>query len=72
MVAPAVAASVNVTLLPESSRRVGTAWPGAISKAESGGGKGIKERFAGESFHHLDAALHNRLKLFESTNEEPN
>src|SRR4249919_80924 len=30
---------VNVTLLAESSRRVGTAWPAAASKEECGGGK---------------------------------
>jgi hypothetical protein len=31
--------SFNITLLAESSRRVGTAWPGAVSKAEYGDGK---------------------------------
>ena len=29
----------QITLLAESTRRVGTAWPAAVSKAECGGGK---------------------------------
>jgi hypothetical protein len=38
-VAPAVAVSVNSTLLPESTRRVGTAWPEAGSNGDCGIGK---------------------------------
>ena len=61
-VAPAAAVSVNVTLLAESTRRVGTAWPGAGSKrasAAQGQVRGNRENFA--------AALHNSLNLLVST-----
>ena len=38
-VAPAAVVSVNATLLPESTRRVGTAWPEAGSNGDCGIGK---------------------------------
>jgi len=37
--APSVAVSVNSTLLAESTRRVGTAWPDAGSNGDCGIGK---------------------------------
>jgi hypothetical protein len=60
-----VSVVVNVTLLAESSRRVGTAWPAAVSKDECGGGKAqrkIRVRLRNDP----NAALHNKLKLHES------
>ena len=44
--APAATASVNVTLLAESSRRVGTAWPVAGFKGECGARQGGAKDFA--------------------------
>ena len=62
--AAAVAMSVNVTLLAESARRVGTAWPAAVCREDCGAGKAARKiRAAEESVH---GALHNRLKLLES------
>jgi hypothetical protein len=59
-------ASVNVTLLPESSRRVGTAWPGAGCKAECGIRKAALEESGRCESQTIDAALHNSLNLLES------
>ena len=57
--------SVNVTLLAESSRRVGTAWPGDRCNGCAGdGNRGVKDLRANDSTH---AALHNRLNLLESS-----
>jgi hypothetical protein len=64
-VAPAAAVSVNVSLLAESARRVGTAWPAAVFREECGDGKAA-QRFAADSIKCAVAALHNRLKLLES------
>jgi hypothetical protein len=61
----AATASVNVTLLAESSRRVGTAWPGAVCKGECGAGKAAVKDSRCES-QTIDAALHNSLNLLES------
>jgi len=63
--AAASAVSVNVTLLAESTRRVGTAWPAAVSKEECGGGK-AKRKIRVRLRNDPNAALHNRLKLLES------
>src|SRR3954447_3858466 len=41
--APASAVSVNSTLLAESTRRVGTAWPAAAHKPESGRSKAVRK-----------------------------
>src|SRR5205085_4738988 len=49
---------VKLTLLAESSRRVGTAWPGAGSKAESGVSKArrkIRVRAAGNHLNLLES-----------------
>ena len=61
----AATASVNVTLLAESSRRVGTAWPRAVSKGECGAGKAVLKDSRCES-QTIDAALHNSLNLLKS------
>ena len=42
-VAPAAAVSVNVSILAESARRVGTAWPAAVSREECGDGKAARK-----------------------------
>jgi hypothetical protein len=63
--APATSVSVTITLLAESARRVGTAWPGAVSKEECGGGKAAR-KIRRDSVTNARAALHNRLKLLES------
>ena len=44
--APAAVVSVNITLLAESSRRVGTAWPGAGSNGWIAAAARRRERFA--------------------------
>jgi len=64
-----VSVSVKVTLLAESSRRVGTAWPAAGSKEDCGRGKAqrkIRARLRNDPY----AAPHNRLKLLESAVRE--
>src|SRR5438270_1143456 len=43
MSAPAAVTSVNLTLLAESARCVGTPWPGAASKEDCGGGKAARK-----------------------------
>src|SRR5215472_2365216 len=64
--APAAITSVNVTLLPESSRRVGTAWPGAGCNGCFRVDNRCRERFAFRLSNGSNAALHNSLILFET------
>src|SRR5206468_13007637 len=56
------------TLLTESTRRVGTAWPGAASRAECGDGKAPRKFRAFDSVRRR-VAPHNSLNLLESQPE---
>jgi hypothetical protein len=64
--APAAATSVNLTLLAESTRRVGTAWPADGSTGLSGARKAARKIRFRIDLETFDAALHNQLILFGS------
>ena len=64
--APAAIASLNLTLLAESSRRVGTAWPGAGCNGWARVDNRRRERFALRLSNGWNAAPHNSLIFLET------